>query len=209
MFATQLLDCVVDATNAFGVRSSKRTDRIHQCIQQYIEARNPRVTCIVEHKLTTKLGSFDVDIAVKNRETGALVACLLFKGLTSSIAKNEKNYEHNKIGEAVKAKSGMGAAKLVYLDVVPVRCPTYKTDGTVMRWETHEPETVRARASLLMEVANEGRAVPMIDDIYTVSVDYEFPTPKTIEMKRVVDATDLTRFDALIDGLAADASTSP
>jgi hypothetical protein len=201
-FVQCLATVVVEATNQHGVRSSRRTDKIHECIKTHIETRNPRVRCIVEYRLSTRLGDFDVDIAVQDRTTGALVACLLFKGLTSSIAKNEKNYEHNKFGEAHKAKSGMGSAKLVFLDVVPIRCPTYKSDGTIMRWETHNPVSVRERASTVTALANDGRVVPLIDDIYTVFVDYEFPTSKTIGLKSVVDATDLTRFEALLDQLA-------
>jgi hypothetical protein len=161
---------------------------------------------VVEHNLSTKLGGFDVDVAVFTRDTKALVACLLFKGLTSSISKNDKNYEHNKVGEAVKAKSGMGSAKLVYLDVVPVRCPTYTGDKVIKGWETHAPADVRARSKLVAEVANEGRVAPIIDDIYTVSVDYEYHPDQSIAVKDVVDATDLDRFEALIEGLAAEPS---
>lgn len=199
-FAMCLADIVAAATNEHGVRSSKRTDVIHNCISSYIVERNPGVRCVVEHSLSTKLGIFKVDIAVFAGDT--LVACLLFKGLTSSISKNEKNYEHNKLGEAMKAKTGMSkSAQLVYLDVVPVRCPTYKTDGSVGAWESHTPASVRERNITLREVANMDRIVPLIDDIYTVSVDYNYVSRDQIAVISVVDDSDLSRFDALIDGL--------
>ncbi len=206
MFAHTLVQCVAEATNVHGPRSSKRTDRIHHCIRQYIESRNPRVECKVEYKLSTEMDVFKVDVAIFARNTNALVACLLFKGLTSSISKNDKNYEHNKIGEAVKAKSGMGSAKLVYLDVVPVRCPTYRADKSVLRWETHAPADVRARSLTVAKVANKLAIAPIIDDIYTVSVDYEYHPDQSIAVKEMVDATDLDRFEALIEGLAAEPS---
>jgi hypothetical protein len=206
-FARQLATLVAETTNQYGVRSSRRTDSVHAFIRSYIEARNPRVRCVVEHALPTKLGSFDVDLAVFAGDT--LVGCLLFKGLTSSISKNEKNYEHNKLGEAIKAKSGMSkTAKLVYLDVVPVRCPTYKSDGSVKCWESHPPEVVRERCVRLCEVANADRLTPIIDDIYTVSVDYAYTPDKKIEVTSVVDETDLTRFEAFVDGLAPVEDTS-
>jgi len=201
-FATLLATTVVDATNKHGVRSSKRTDDIHACIKMYIESQNSRVTCIVEHNLVTKLGGFDVDVAVFDKETNKLVACLLFKGLTSSIKKNEKNYEHNKIGEAVKAKSGMGDAKLVYLDVVPVRCPTYGSGEDIKCWESHTPDAVRLRSNTVLEVVNSISSVPIIDDIYTVSVDYGYGDGKIISFTRIVDDSDMERFDALIHSLA-------
>lgn len=201
-FARSLSECVVSATNQFGVRSSKRTDVIHGCIRTHVEAQNPRVYCKVEYKLQTQLGGFDVDIAVFERETEKLLACVLFKGLTSSIAKNDKNYEHNKIGEAVKAKSGMTDAKLVYIDVVPVRCPTFGSGDVIKAWETHEPEKTRARSQLLMSTVNAGRVAPIIDDIYTVSVNYSYESSRQIQLVDVVDYTDLVRFDVFIDGLA-------
>jgi hypothetical protein len=200
-FSRTLAQCVVDSTNAHGVRSSRRTDLIHQCIRQYIETRNPHVRCEVEYKLATRLGGFDVDIAAFSRDSGKLVACVLFKGLTSSIAKNSKNYEHNKIGEAVKAKSGMGDAKLVYIDVVPVRCPTYCGDRSIKAWETHAPADVRARAAVVTEVANAGRIAPIIDDVYTMSVDYGYAADCSISLTSIVDASDIDRFDTFIGGL--------
>lgn len=206
-FARQLAIIVAESTNQFGVRSSRRTDSVHSFIKTYIETRNPRLRCVVEHALPTKLGSFDVDLALFAGDT--LVSCLLFKGLTSSISKNEKNYEHNKLGEAIKAKSGMSkTAKLVYLDVVPVRCPTYKSDGTIKCWETHTAETVRERNTRLCEVANEDRAVPIIDDIYTVSVDYTYGPDKQITVSSIVDESDVTRFDSLLEALAPVEDTS-
>ena len=97
-FSTLLAKTVVDATNTYGVRSSKRTDAIHMFIKLYIESRNPNVTCVVEYSLKTGLGIFKVDVAVFHKTTHELLACLLFKGLTSSISKNDKNYAHHKLG---------------------------------------------------------------------------------------------------------------
>lgn len=201
-FAHNLALTTVDATNKHSVRSSKRTDGIHERIAQRIVELNPRLAYRLEHKLPTKLGPFDVDIVLFDK--GVIVACILFKGLTSSIAKNKKNYEHNKIGEAVKAKSGMSKeAKLIYLDVIPVRCPTYKTDKTLPpKWETHAPETVRAETLRLIDVVNEDRMIPLIDDIYNVFVDYSYDPTGKVGLNSVVDASDLDRFDELIKSLA-------
>lgn len=201
-FVRALAGCIVETTNLFGIRSSKRTDAIHSMLKTYIETRNPRVSCTVEYKLATLLGGFDVDIAVFEKDTPHLLACLLFKGLTSSIAKNSKNYEHNKIGEAVKAKSGMGSARLLFLDVVPIRCPTYGTDDAIKCWETHTPESIRARSELLKRVINEGRERPIIDDIYTICVDYAYQPNRKIELTSVIDDADMARMNAFIDSLA-------
>lgn len=202
-FVESLVLQLVVSTNEHGIRSSKRTDSVHNMILSYIELKNSNVTGVVEYGLPTELGNFDVDIAIFDKTTRSLVACLLFKGLTSSIAKNSKNYEHNKIGEAVKAKSGMDSrAKLVYLDIVPIRCPTYKGDGTIKGWENHLPEKVREQSVRLQRVVNIGRTTPIIDDIYTVSVDYDYLPDRRIALRSVVNASDIARFDNLILGLA-------
>jgi hypothetical protein len=202
-FVERLVTQLVESTNEYGVRSSKRTDNVHAVILAYVESKNPGVFGVVEYRLPTKLGNFDVDIALFDKVTRKLVVCVLFKGLTSSISKNSKNYEHNKIGEAVKAKSGMGVGtKLVYIDVVPVRCPTYKGDWTIKGWEKHLPEKVRQDAVRLQVVVNDGRTTPIIDDIYTVSVDYDYLPDHSVAFRSIVDDSDMTRFDQLIAGLA-------
>lgn len=203
-FSHTLATHIVESTNRFSVRSSKRTDVVHTYIKEYIQSRNPLISCKVEYKLQTKLGNFDVDIAMFKEEK--LVACLLFKGLTSSISKNSKNYEHNKIGEAIKAKSGMGDAKLVYLDVIPVRCPTYGAADDIKCWETHTPDKIRSRSAQVASVVNEGRVRPVIDDIYTVSVEYAYHPKRVIELTGIVDESDIPRFDSFIAGLSAESS---
>ena len=201
-FSANLVNIVVEATNAHGVRSSKRTDKIHEYIKNYIEEQNPSVRCVIEHPLSTELGEFSVDIAAFNRQTDELVMCVLFKALNSSIDKNKKNYEHNKIGEAVKAKTGMASsAKLVFIDVVPIKCPTFGKDDCVTNWENHSPDSVKARSNKLMDVANSGRLAPCIDDIYTISVEYAY-SGKLLGGQRIVDETDIERFDILIRSLA-------
>lgn len=201
-FSTLLARTVADATNKYGVRSSKRTDAIHMFIKSYIEKNNSNVTCVVEYKLETGLGIFKVDVAIFHRTTNKLLACLLFKGLTSSISKNDKNYEHNKLGEAVKAKTGMGDAALVFMDVIPVRCPTYNGSGEIQCWESHPFDALHVRSKAFMAVANDGRISPCIDDIYTISVDYTYGEKKDIVLAGIVNDSDIERFEVFIRSLA-------
>ena len=198
-FVEDLVECIVGATNKYGVRSPKRTDDIHSFIKTFIETQNSNLSCIIEKPLQTELGTFKVDLAIFDRRTGRLCACVLFKALASSIAKNCKNYEHNKIGEAVKAKSGMDSdTKLVYIDVIPIRCPTYKK-GKISAWEKRNPENVRKNAVRLQTVTNSGRTRPIIDDIYTIFVDYEYDDVyKKIAIKSIVDSSDIARFVQLL-----------
>lgn len=206
-FATNLARSVASTTNQYGIRSSKRTDDIHNFIAKHIMTINPRTTCKVEYKLKTELGDFNTDIMVFDKSDN-IVACILFKALISSIGKNEKNYEHNKIGEAVKAKSGMPSdAKIVFLDVIPVRCPIYNKDGKVKSWECHPPATVREKNNTLMRVTSK-LCTGCIHDIYTLFADYKYSEDKSLEVESVVDESDMQRFTDFILALAPDATQS-
>ena len=93
------------------------------------------------------------------------------------------------------------SAKLLFLDVVPVKCPTYGSGECIKGWEIHSPETIKNRSKKVMDVANRGRVTPSIDDIYTISVEYDYIDRKTQEFKRIIDESDLGRFDKLIESL--------
>ena len=201
-FSARLMQIIVGATNTFGVRSSKRTNEIHTYIKNYIEQQNPLIRCVIEYNLRTELCCFCVDIVMFNRETDELIACLLFKSINSSLAKNRNNYHRSKLGEALDARSGMDyRAKLLFLDVVPVKCPTYGSGECIKRWEIHSPENIKNWSKRVMNVANKGRISPSIDDIYTISVEYDYIDRKTQEFKRIIEESDLERFDVLIKSL--------
>lgn len=207
-YATTFADLIVQATNTFGVRSSHRTDPIHQYLSKRIEELNPRVDVKVEYAVKTTLGMFDVDIVVFNKETGAILACILFKSLNSSISKNEKNYEHNKIGEAVKLGRGEAEkAKVVFMDMIPIRCPTYGAGDTIKGWEKHDVETVRARSKLVVDEINHYHTY--VHDAYVLFNDYDYLPGKKIALKEVVDHSDMARFEEMIKSLAPVAETSP
>lgn len=198
-YATTIANIIVNATNAFGVRSSRRTDPIHKSLGDRIVEINPRLDVKIEYTVKTTLGPFNVDIVIFNK--GALVGCVLFKALNSSIKKNEKNYEHNKIGEAVKLGGGEAEnAKVVFIDVMPISCPTYGEGNMVKGLEKYEVEEVRARSKLVVDEIN--RYHKYVHDAYVLFNDYEFLTDKKMVLKEVVDHSDMERFEEMIKGLA-------
>ena len=207
-YATAFSNLIVRSTNEYGVRSSHRTDPIHQHLSNRIKELNPRLDVSVEYAVKTTLGMFDVDIVVFDKETHSLLACILFKGLNSSISKNEKNYEHNKIGEAVKLGRGEAEkAKVVFMDVMPIRCPTYGASDTIKGWEKHDVETVRARSKLVVDEINHYHTY--IHDAYILFNDYDYLPGKKIALNEDVDHSDIARFEEMIKSLAPVAETSP
>lgn len=206
-YAKAFTDIIIQATNQYGVRSSHRTDPIHRHLSNRIMELNPRLDVKVEYAVKTTLGPFDVDIVVFDKETRAILACILFKGLNSSISKNEKNYEHNKIGEAVKLGRGEAeTAKVVFLDVMPIRCPTYGAGDAIKAWEKHDVDTVRARSKLVVDEINYYHTY--IHDAYVLFNDYDYLPGKKIALKGVIDHSDMARFEEMIKSLAPVAETT-
>lgn len=199
--ANMFTQVIIDATNKYGVRSSKRTDPIHKLLCDRIMELNPRLDAKVEYRVKTTLGPFDVDVVIFDKQTRALLACLLFKSLNSSISKNEKNYEHNKIGEAVKLGRGEAEnAKVVFMDVMPICCPTYGAGDAVKGVERHNIDAVRARSKLVIDEINHYHKY--IHDTYLLFNDYEYLPGKKISLKAIVDHSDMDRFDEMIKSLA-------
>ena len=196
-----LVALVVSSTNTHGVRSSKRTDPIHAFIAHWMTELNPRITTKVEYKVSTGLGAFDVDVVAFDKDTNKIVCCVLFKATNSSIAKNNKNYEHNKIGEAVKLSVGEAEnAAVVFFDIVPILCPTYGKDNVITRMEKHAVDDVRAQTAKFIGVVN--RYHTYVHHIFTGFVDYEYLADKKMELKTVVDCEDMNRFKEFVQGLA-------
>jgi len=200
-YTASLTHAIVGATNNFGVRSSKRTKLIHDHLRTRIIEVNPGVDVKVEYSVKTAFGRFDVDIAVFDKHSNSIVACILFKSLNSSIGKNEKNYEHNKIGEAVKLSRGESdTAKVIFLDVMPIRCPIYGNGDDINGWETHDVEVVRERRKLVVDVVNHYHSY--IHGAYVLFNDYDYLPGKKIALKEIIDHSDFALFEDMIKSLA-------
>ena len=162
---------------------------------------NSGVDVKVEYSVKTTLGRFDVDIVVFDKQSGSIVACILFKSLNSSIGKNEKNYEHNKIGEAVKLSRGEADnAKVIFLDVMPIRCPIYGSGDDIKGWETHDAEVVRERSKLVVDEVNHYHTY--IHGAYVLFNDYDYLPGKKIALKEIIDHSDMALFEEMIKSLA-------
>ena len=124
-------------TSFQNVRSSKRTDDLHDVLLSEILVKNPQwqgMDWRFEYKLPLDAfgGTFDIDIAGFDLE-GKLKVCILAKAMNSNVNKNIKNYANTTIGEAARLAyaPNVELEKILFVSVLPRVAPRFKKDGTV------------------------------------------------------------------------------
>ena len=124
-------------TSFQNVRSSKRTDDLHDVLLSEILVKNPQwqgMEWRFEYKLPLDAfgGTFDIDIAGFDLD-GKLKVCILAKAMNSNVNKNIKNYANTTIGEAARLAYAPNGEleKILFVSVLPRVAPRFKKDGTV------------------------------------------------------------------------------
>ena len=122
------------STTFQNVRSSKRTDKLHSAVLDYLYYVNPslaRFDVCYEYTVDDAFGgTFTVDIALM--EDGKLHTAVLCKSINSNINKNIKNSANTTIGEAARlCYSPLPPEKVVFVTVLPEVAPVFTKDGTV------------------------------------------------------------------------------
>ncbi len=130
-------------TSFQNVRSSKRTDDLHEVLLREVLIQNPQWSCTgglkgldwkFEYKLPVDAfgGTFDIDIAGFDVD-GNLKVCILAKAMNSNVNKNIKNYANTTIGEAARLAFApdIELEKILFVSVLPRVAPRFKKDGRV------------------------------------------------------------------------------
>ena len=124
-------------TSFQNVRSSKRTDDLHEVLLSEILSRNPQWKDLdwkFEYKLPLDAfgGTFDIDIAGFN-DNNELKVCILAKAMNSNVNKNIKNYANTTIGEAARLAyaPNINLEKILFVSVLPRVAPRFKKSGLV------------------------------------------------------------------------------
>ena len=130
-------------TSFQNVRSSKRTDDLHEVLLREVLIQNPQWSCTgglkgldwkFEYKLPVDAfgGTFDIDIAGFDVD-GNLKVCILAKAMNSNVNKNIKNYANTTIGEAARLAFApdIELEKIMFVSVLPRVAPRFKKDGRV------------------------------------------------------------------------------
>ena len=124
-------------TSFQNVRSSKRTDDLHDVLLSEILAKNPQwreMNWRFEYKLPLDAfgGTFDIDIAGFDDEDN-LKVCILAKAMNSNVNKNIKNYANTTIGETARLAFApdLDLEKILFVSILPRVAPRFKKDGSV------------------------------------------------------------------------------
>lgn len=126
-------------TSFQNVRSSKRTDALHDVLLEEVIAKNPELAQYeweFEYKLPEDAfgGTFDIDIAGFD-ELGVLRVAILAKAINSNVNKNIKNYANTTIGEAARLYYSPLAKhidKIIFVSVLPRIAPRFNKSGDVV-----------------------------------------------------------------------------
>ena len=192
----QIGQCIIESTNEFGIRSSKRSDPIHKKIAGIIVELNPNLTCKIEDKLKISTGSFRVDISVWRCSK---VICLIsVKAPLNNIQQNMTNGQNVKGGELLKMINAHPDAKIVFLDFIPVECRYYFKDGLSKKVESFVPEKIIKSNSELLKILSP-RGISLCDGIFTIFTKNNYSNKRgKLEFVEVVDYSDMDKFVQLI-----------
>lgn len=126
------------STTFQNVRSSKRADKLHAAVLEYLYYVNPslaRFDVIFEHTVDDAFGgTFTIDIALmENKKLRYAVLC---KAVNSNINKNIKNLANTTIGEAARlCHAPVPPDKVMFVTVLPEVAPVFRKDGSVRTFD--------------------------------------------------------------------------
>ena len=186
-------------TSFQNVRSSKRTDDLHEVLLSEILSKNPQWKDLdwkFEYKLPLDAfgGTFDIDIAGFN-DNNELKVCILAKAMNSNVNKNIKNYANTTIGEAARLAyaPNINLEKILFVSVLPRLAPRFKKDGTVGGYDDVVSAKNRTKIDDVLEKMFDDTA--KVIDLYFDIVDLRNKKTKDEFADIIVD--NLDSLDAL------------
>ena len=169
------------ATNPDYMRSSKRTDDLHDVLLSEILEKNPQWRDLdwrFEYKLRQDGfgGTFDIDIAgfegADMFNHGSLKVAILAKAINSNVNKNIKNYANTTIGEAARLCYAPhiqdSLEKVLFISVLPREAPRFNNQGDVTGLDDVCDAKLRTNVKDVL-AQQYGDKVEVIDRFYTIS----------------------------------------
>jgi hypothetical protein len=201
-FSKLLVDTIIESTNKYSIRSSRRTDQIHNMIAKHIECKYPdKVYYKCEYPLKIKTGTHKVDIVIFDKNNHTILFCISFKAPLNNINQNIANYENTKFGEFIKMRTAIPKnAGIIFIDVIPIECPYFKKDDTISRMEKIIPINHKKRTINQLEILryddNEQQA-----HIFSLFVKYEYINKKQIKFSSIENDEDIQRLFEIINSM--------
>ena len=184
-------------TSFQNVRSSKRTDDLHDVLLSEILVKNPQwqgMDWRFEYKLPLDAfgGTFDIDIAGFDLE-GKLKVCILAKAMNSNVNKNIKNYANTTIGEAARLAyaPNVELEKILFVSVLPRVAPRFKKDGTVSGFDDVISAKNRTKIDGVLK-KQYGELVGLLDVFFDINNVKNKNTKDDFNTIMIENLTDLT-----------------
>ena len=184
-------------TSFQNVRSSKRTDDLHDVLLNEILVKNPQwqgMDWKFEYKLPLDAfgGTFDIDIAGFDLD-GKLKVCILAKAMNSNVNKNIKNYANTTIGEAARLAyaPNVELEKILFVSVLPRVAPRFKKDGTVSGFDDVISAKNRTKIDGVLK-KQYGELVGLLDVFFDINNVKNKNTKDDFNTIMIENLTDLT-----------------
>ena len=184
-------------TSFQNVRSSKRTDDLHDVLLSEILVSNPQwqgMEWKFEYKLPLDAfgGTFDIDIAGFDLD-GNLKVCILAKAMNSNVNKNIKNYANTTIGEAARLAyaPNVELEKILFVSVLPRVAPRFKKDGTVSGFDDVISAKNRTKIDGVLK-KQYGELVGLLDVFFDINNVKNKNTKDDFNTIMIENLTDLT-----------------
>ena len=184
-------------TSFQNVRSSKRTDDLHDVLLNEILVKNPQwqgMDWKFEYKLPLDAfgGTFDIDIAGFDLD-GKLKVCILAKAMNSNVNKNIKNYANTTIGEAARLAYApdVELEKILFVSVLPRVAPRFKKDGTVSGFDDVISAKNRTKIDGVLK-KQYGELVGLLDVFFDINNVKNKNTKDDFNTIMIENLTDLT-----------------
>ena len=184
-------------TSFQNVRSSKRTDDLHDVLLSEILVSNPQwqgMEWRFEYKLPLDAfgGTFDIDIAGFDLD-GNLKVCILAKAMNSNVNKNIKNYANTTIGEAARLAyaPNVELEKILFVSVLPRIAPRFKKDGTVSGFDDVISAKNRTKIDGVLK-KQYGELVGLLDVFFDINNVKNKNTKDDFNTIMIENLTDLT-----------------
>ena len=181
------------------VRSSKRTDVLHDAIIDSLTTINPYMK---DYKWEVEIGvedgyqlpkenkrkkKFKIDIVGRCKKTNDVKICVLAKAMNSSIGKNFQNYTNTTIGEAARVmfspEIARSVEKVLFVSFYPRVAPIFDKSGVVKGLERSAMNKPKIDHILNSQYNGVVRVVDIpydirniesmscVDDFYSIDID--------------------------------------
>lgn len=181
------------------VRSSKRTDVLHDAIIDSLTTMNPYMK---DYKWEVEIGvedgyqlpkenkrkkKFKIDIVGRCKKTNDVKICVLAKAMNSSIGKNFQNYTNTTIGEAARVmfspEIARSVEKVLFVSFYPRVAPIFDKNGVVKSLERSAMNKPKIDHILNSQYNDVVRVVDVpydirniesmscVDDFYSIDID--------------------------------------